>query len=731
MQLKEHSLSETEVNYGLINVADIREYFPPPGADITVFDEEGKKYDTKMHSTAARIDGLTEWHKTQQTKIGDIVTLNINPDKSVKLSLRKESPTSSIGALDISKLRELQQHFETNRASTPEAQELYKKSEELASQFQEKFKRQNLLLMTLPEYVVGRQNKDSFCYWLQYKTSKVGEVFIGGAAIGFGVYFSFKDNSYRVLEANQGKIASEDEASKTLERIKKGLIELLGFAERREFTEMDRICKEVPFDPQVMGKILTLYFPDKYLGVFSTRHLDTLMDFFLQDVHKKNLNAFEKRQLLLEFKEKDDIMKNWPNRKYVDFLYKELLKDEPPESTYFILRTGGGEYSDQQELKYNFKEGIPGYKQLTAAESNAKFVYLENGNFYGKGKIGKIKNCEKEGTKYFDAQVQNYEKMEPVALQNVGAKLSISLSQAGIMKITEEDYKIITESQPEVVYTVDNFAEETGFEKATIQRWAKLLLRKKQIVFQGPPGTGKTFVAQRLAKLVSQTAGLIEIVQFHPDYSYEDFIQGYFPEPGNSILQFNMKKGRFLDFCEKAKNKPKDTPCVMIIDEINRAKLARVFGELMFLLEYREKEIPLATGGQPYRIPENVYLIGTMNTADRSIALVDHALRRRFSFIRLQPEYAILSSYLKKYNLPADSLIAVLQQINRTINDPNYEVGISFFMKDQAQLKQWLPDIWKTEIEPYLEEYFYDQKSKVELFRWDKLAENNLKEWTL
>jgi len=148
----------------------------------------------------------------------------------------------------------------------------------------------------------------------------------------------------------------------------------------------------------------------------------------------------------------------------------------------------------------------------------------------------------------------------------------------------------------------------------------------------------------------------------------------------------------------------------------------------MYLLEYRDKEIPLAAGGN-FRIPENVHLIGTMNTADRSIALVDHALRRRFSFIRLQPEYKILSNYLKQNYLPAESLAVVLQQINRAINDPNYEVGISFFMKDQSQLKQWIADIWQTEIEPYLEEYFYDQKGKVESFRWNNLLKSDLKDW--
>lgn len=410
----------------------------------------------------------------------------------------------------------------------------------------------------------------------------------------------------------------------------------------------------------------------------------------------------------------------------------EQIELEAGEPSYFILRTGGGEYSEIPESRYNFKEGIPGYKQLLQAEGKARFVYIENGLFYGKGRIGNIRSYEKEGVKFYDADVLDYESMEPLRYSDVSQKLSKFLSQAGIMKISEEDYKLLTRSPDLSVfkYTIDDFVRETGFEKAKIEGWLQILQRKKQIIFQGPPGTGKTFVAQRLAKiLVSETTGLIEVVQFHPDYSYEDFIQGYFPEPENGVLQFKLKKGRFLEFCDKAQNRGNGAPCVIVIDEINRAKLARVFGELMYLLEYRDKEIPLAAGGQSFKIPENVYMIGTMNTADRSIALVDHALRRRFSFIRLQPEYEILANSLKKSNLPAEGLIAVLEQINQAIEDPNYQIGISFFMKDQERLKSLLPIIWKTEVEPYLEEYFYDQASKVESFRWDNLVKDRLKDW--
>src|SRR6185369_3149621 len=137
---------------------------------------------------------------------------------------------------------------------------------------------------------------------------------------------------------------------------------------------------------------------------------------------------------------------------------------------------------------------------------------------------------------------------------------------------------------------------------------------------------------------------------------------------------------------------------VLIIDELNRANLSRVFGELMYLLEYRGKSVPLANSGALFSIPSNVYIIGTMNTADRSIALVDHALRRRFSFIHLAPDYDVLRSHLEK-----NGLVKALRAVNAAIDDRNYEIGISFFLKDGAALRSTLKDVWEGEIEPYLE----------------------------
>ena len=159
----------------------------------------------------------------------------------------------------------------------------------------------------------------------------------------------------------------------------------------------------------------------------------------------------------------------------------------------------------------------------------------------------------------------------------------------------------------------------------------------------------------------------------------------------------------------------------MIIDEINRANLSNVFGELMYLLEYRDQEINLAGSNESFKIPENVVIIGTMNTADRSIALVDHALRRRFAFIKIAPNYTILQRYheKKEINFSIYQLIQVIQEINRMIDDPNREIGISFFMI--PNIKDNIQDIWEMEIEPYLEEHFYTDVDNREQFRWDKV----------
>jgi MoxR-like ATPase len=297
---------------------------------------------------------------------------------------------------------------------------------------------------------------------------------------------------------------------------------------------------------------------------------------------------------------------------------------------------------------------------------------------------------------------------------------------AAVLQVTdplETDGAAVREPAPTYAppYSLGQLARDTGYAEATLRSWLQAVERKKQAIFYGPPGTGKTFLAQRLARfLTGNSDGVVDLVQFHPAYAYEDFIQGIRPvSQPNGSLTYEMVPGRFLQFCAEARRR--EGICVLVIDEINRANLSRVFGELMYLLEYREQEIPLAGGGM-FSIPANVRLLGTMNTADRSVALVDHAMRRRFAFIALQPDYDLLRRFHEEEggDFPVEPLITLLQEVNARIADPHYALGITYFLR--GDLAQQLPDIWRTEVEPYLEEYFFDQPEQVDLFRWKRVA---------
>jgi len=283
-------------------------------------------------------------------------------------------------------------------------------------------------------------------------------------------------------------------------------------------------------------------------------------------------------------------------------------------------------------------------------------------------------------------------------------------------------YLSVYEKEFNPVYQLEAISEITGFQTSELDRWIHTINRKGQTIIQGPPGTGKTFLAQQLAQhLIGGGDGFSDIIQFHPAYTYEDFIQGIRPQSQDRQLTYSIVPGRFLEVCEKAE--ASEDICVLIIDEINRANLSQVFGELMYLLDDRQDTARFITlaSGKLFRIPTNVRIIGTMNTADRSIALVDNALRRRFAFIPLYPNYELLRNYhnREQTGFAVDKLISLLKNVNLAINNKHYELGISFFLTQT--LAEDIQDIWQMEIEPYLEEYFFDDQAKMDEFIWDKI----------
>lgn len=247
-----------------------------------------------------------------------------------------------------------------------------------------------------------------------------------------------------------------------------------------------------------------------------------------------------------------------------------------------------------------------------------------------------------------------------------------------------------------------------------------LLNDKRQIVLYGPPGTGKTYLAQELCKaLVEAVGGEYTIVQFHPSYAYEDFFEGLRPtlsQDGSGGVTFGIVPGPLRRIAKLADAAPA-RPFVLIIDEINRANLAKVFGELYFLLEYRGQAVNIQYSDEEFRLPRNLFLIGTMNTADRSIALVDAAMRRRFYFQGLFPDEepikSVLVTWLADHNLSPEPA-HLLNALNDAINDPDFAIGPSYLMTRRAGDGRGLERIWKTAILPLLVEHYYGEGRDIE-----------------
>ncbi|MDQ3655047.1 MAG: AAA family ATPase [Chloroflexota bacterium] len=274
-------------------------------------------------------------------------------------------------------------------------------------------------------------------------------------------------------------------------------------------------------------------------------------------------------------------------------------------------------------------------------------------------------------------------------------------------------------------------ANKTHLNESFLREIDELLSEKGQLIFEGPPGSGKTFVAEHFAhwftgqSLDGGSSDHVEIVQFHQSYGYEDFVQGIRPETSaTGQLTYNVRDGIFLDMCRRAKDRPGEN-FVLLIDEINRGNISRIFGELLLLLEYRNKRarLPYATGSDPYiSIPKNLFIIGTMNSADRSLAQVDYALRRRFYFVRFMPiengEATVLARWLQAQHLDDPGQQRVLAQfvaLNRKVSEhlsPDFQIGHSYFMNANVGDPKGFDRVWTRAIQPLLEEYFHHHRER-------------------
>ena len=281
------------------------------------------------------------------------------------------------------------------------------------------------------------------------------------------------------------------------------------------------------------------------------------------------------------------------------------------------------------------------------------------------------------------------------------------------------------DSESEIKYSEykrENFLDEVYINAKRYDTMKGLLLRKKNLILQGAPGVGKTFAAERLAFSImgEKDTSRVKVIQFHQSYSYEDFIMGWRPDGAGFVLS----EGPFYKFCKTA-NDDDERPYFFIIDEINRGNLSKIFGELLMLIEddKRGKSIRLLYKDEQFSVPKNIHIIGMMNTADRSLAMIDYALRRRFAFYDLIPAFQSdgFLKYQKTIDNPKfDSLIATIENLNNEIGKDaslgdGFRIGHSYFcIEEKAIDDDWLSNVIEYELVPLLHEYWFDEPSKAE-----------------
>lgn len=452
------------------------------------------------------------------------------------------------------------------------------------------------------------------------------------------------------------------------------------------------------------------------------------------------------------------------------FLQKNIDAPTRPSLNYAVpsVEEANLPLHDDEKCNYwwlNANPKIWSFSDIAVGETQAYTLYNENGNKrrifqnFLDAKVGDVVigyesnpvrqivaigrvSAEQDGEKLFFEKVETLSSPIDYAVLKECPELEnmeyFRNPQGNLFKLTRSEYEfildMIREENPIVTasssdaYTKDDFLNEVYMTEERYETLVNVLRNKKNIILQGAPGVGKTFAARRLAwsMMGEKDDSRIEFVQFHQNYSYEDFMMGYKPvEDG-----FELKYGIFYRFCQKAANQP-DKEFFFIIDEINRGNMSKIFGELLMLIEkdYRGTKMTLAYNGLPFSVPKNLYIIGMMNTADRSLAMIDYALRRRFSFFEIEPGFDSQGfiSYQNGLNSETlDELISKVKELNRKIAADKslgrgFCIGHSYFCGRDVCTDEWLHSVVDYDILPMLSEYWFDDENEFQ--RWKNILQ--------
>lgn len=642
-------------------------------------------------------------------------------------------------------------------------------------------------LKTMPlEKYTNLHRTDSFCYWIESKTYGLGSIW-GGSSYKFGIY------RYAKRPYQPSVIVSDDEyawykkfnAPNREQAYQITLASVVHIAQLAAQGDFEHIDDDTTFGEALRWKIAFLYSNKRLIPIYSREMLEKVAS-ILGHPNPNSTSIYDLQLFLMSKKGNRDLFE------YYDYLLsllppKERKIAETTSSRRIWLYAPGENASIWDEClndgqmylgwdlmgdltKYESRKSMTTMlKELYGADKSHKNDSLAVWEFANIINIGDIVYAKRgrrsiigrgvvKGEYIFDPtrnayvhtrtvdweMTGNWESEELLPMKTLTditkypeltKKLSILTNNQAI----EPDSKINV-PQSKVSYSKNEFLKEVFISEEDYDSLSTALRLKKNIILQGAPGVGKTFSAQRLAYSImgEMDDNRVGFVQFHQNYSYEDFVMGYKP---NSDGGFDLRCGIFYNFCIKAANDP-SRKYFFIIDEINRGNLSKIFGELLMLVEkdYRFDyvknkgiKITLAYSEECFAVPENLYIIGMMNTADRSLAMIDYALRRRFSFYPMKPGFD--SDGFKQYqadlgNERFDALIAKIKELNETIvNDPSlgngFEIGHSYFCNKDNVTDEWLHTVVNYEVIPMLEEYWFDKRDEVE--KWSKQLRDAIK----